>query len=326
MVSLRRHGSSSAARSIAVSVLALFSVVVALATAGAFAGREPLFELLTHFRLQYVLVSALCLVGLLFLRRFATAALALACLLLNCVYVLPFYASGVPTATAGQAGDRIRLMLANVYLANHDYAALLEVVRVERPDMLVLEEVTGPWWRNIGELRRDFPYYNAIPRKGGSGIAFFSKLPLDEVEVLTFDASTQPGMLARVRVGDRRVSVLMLHPPTPVRAAKFRYRNDQFRAAAQIMRSIVGPRVLIGDLNTSPWSPYFEDLVHDSGLRDARRGAGLWTTWPVPLPSFLRIPIDHCLTSDDIHVDAIRTGAYTGSDHRPIVVDVTVRR
>ena len=70
------------------------------------------------------------------------------------------------------------------------------------------------------------------------------------------------------------------------------------------------------------WSPYFAGLVHDSGLRDARMGFGLKTSWPIPLPSFLRLPIDHCLVSKDIHVERFEIGSRTGSDHLPIIIDL----
>ena len=98
------------------------------------------------------------------------------------------------------------------------------------------------------------------------------------------------------------------------------------QGAAELMRETPGPKVLLGDLNVTPWSPYFQDLVEGSGLRDVRVGSGLWTTWPMPLPSFLRIPIDHCLTSDDVAVREFTTVGGTGSDHRAILVDVSVPR
>jgi endonuclease/exonuclease/phosphatase (EEP) superfamily protein YafD len=197
-------------------------------------------------------------------------------------------------------------------------------VRDEHPDVLVLQEVTRPWWAHLESLRAEYPYYNALPRQGGSGIVLFSRLPIDEVEILSFGGSPWPGMFARVRVGGRPVSVLALHPPTPMRPDKFRARNAQFAAAAARLGGTRGPKVVVGDHKTTPWSPYYADLVRDARLSDPRLGAGLWTTWPMPMPAFLRIPIDHCLTSEDVRVEAIRTGGRTGSDHRPLVVDLAV--
>jgi len=313
-------------RSRALAARSLVGLVafVALLTAAAELGRRPYFELATHFRLQYAIAAALAALALAALGKRAVALLALACALANGAYVAPYFGSASPVAMAAGPSARVRLMLANVYLGNSDYDALLSAVRDESPDVLVLQEVTRPWWAHLDALRAEYPYYNAIPRQGGSGIALFSRVPLDEVEILTFGTSPWPGMFARLEVEGRPVSVLTLHPPTPMRRDKFQARNSQFAAAAARLRDTRGPKVLIGDLNTTPWSPYYADLVRDAGLRDPRLGVGLWTTWPMPMPAFLRIPIDHCLTSEDVRVESIHTGGRTGSDHRPLVVDLAV--
>lgn len=157
-------------------------------------------------------------------------------------------------------------------------------------------------------------------------MALFSRYPLDEAKTLTLDASNHVAILARVKVDGTSVSILALHPPTPISPVKFSNRNRQFREAADIMGAIKGPRFLIGDLNTTMWSPYFRDLTRRSGLVDARLGRGLLTSWPMPLPSFLRLPIDHCLVSRDVTVERARIGKRTGSDHLPLIVDVTFSR
>lgn len=155
-------------------------------------------------------------------------------------------------------------------------------------------------------------------------MAVLSRYPFEDAETLTLDSSTHIAIRARVNVAGTPVSVLSLHPPTPVRTDKFNNRNQQFTRAASLLRTTSGPRFLIGDLNTTMWSPYFADLLRESGLRDARRGFGLMPSWPVPLPAFLQLPIDHCLVSNDIVVEGIRTGARTGSDHRPLIVDMKI--
>jgi endonuclease/exonuclease/phosphatase (EEP) superfamily protein YafD len=305
--------------------LAGATATLALLTLAAVAlGRTPVVELATHFRVQYAAAAVVCALGLALLRSRAALAVALACAGVNVVALAPYLRVSGRVVSADAPATRVRLMLSNVYLGNRDYEALVGVVADERPDVLVLEELTGDWWKNVDAVRAAYPYSCALPRPGGSGIAIFSRLPVDEIEILTFGATTQPGMIARLEVAGRPFTVLAMHPPTPMRADKFRARNAQFAEAAERIRAVEGPKVLVGDLNSSPWSPFYQDLVRDSGLHDPRVGAGVLTTWPMPMPSLLRIPIDHCLTSDGVRVASIRAGARTGSDHRPIVVDLDV--
>ena len=62
--------------------------------------------------------------------------------------------------------------------------------------------------------------------------------------------------------------------------------------------------MLMGDLNCTSWSPYFQDMLSESGLRGL--AAGLWRARGagrhLPLP--LRIPIDHCLMTPDVSIKA----------------------
>lgn len=289
-------------------------------------GRLPYFELATHFRLQYACAASLAAAALLAQKRWKSLAVAVLCAAVNWASVAPYLAPVMPTASADVEASHVRIMLANVYMRNQEYATFLEAVREERPDVLVVQEMTRAWLRELAPLRADYPYVNALPNPGGSGMAVFSRLPMTDAEVLSFHGPDyMPGMLVRLSVDGQPLTVLSLHPPTPTRLHRFEKRNAQLAAAASRIRAVDGPRVLVGDLNVTPWSPYFADLVRDSGLEDARLGAGVWTTWPVPMPALLRIPIDHCLTGGGIRVTGIRIGPPVGSDHRPIVVDLAIR-
>lgn len=283
-------------------------------------GRRQYLELTTHFRLQYALAASVCVVLLIAFHSWKLAPLALACAVLNWTFILPYYVA--PRHAAQSGGIRLRLMHANVLGGNRDYAALASVVERERPDVLLLQEFTGAWQESLRGLEAQYPYSKLAPRPGGSGMALFSRHPLEGAEVLALDASAHLALFARVKLEGATLSVLALHPPTPVRADKFANRNLQFERAASIMRETRGPKLLVGDLNVTMWSPYFSDLVSNSGLRNARQGFALIPSWPVPLPTPLQIPIDHCLVSDDLTVETIRTGARTGSDHRPLIVDL----
>ena len=155
-------------------------------------------------------------------------------------------------------------------------------------------------------------------------MSVFSRYAFADVKVLHLDSSTHIAILAHLDIKEKTISLLAMHPTTPITPAKFKNRNLQFREAAALLNSIKGSKVLVGDLNITMWSPYFTTLIRSSGLRDARLGFGLGTSWPMPLPSFLRLPIDHCLVSHDVQVDGFRIGPRIGSDHRPVIVDLSL--
>jgi endonuclease/exonuclease/phosphatase (EEP) superfamily protein YafD len=304
-------------------LIAALVIVVCVLTFISFFGHHVYLELATHFRLQYAVASLACVILLSAFHSWKLLPFAVAALVCNLIYILPYYAAASGNQEKPDA-IRLRLLEANVLGSNKNYAALSQAVLEAHADIVILEELTNEWEKQTEGLLSQFPFHKVAPRPGGSGMALFSRYPVEEVRVLNLDSSTHIAILGKVNIDGTMVSILALHPPTPVRTDKFRNRNRQFNEAAAIFRANRGPGILIGDLNTTMWSPYFTDLVRDSGLRDARLGFGLKPSWPMPLPAILQLPIDHCLVSADVSVAAIGTGRRTGSDHRPLIVDVRI--
>ncbi len=98
-------------------------------------------------------------------------------------------------------------------------------------------------------------------------------------------------------------------------------------AGAAVMREQAGPRICVGDFNTTMWSRYFKDFVEHSGLISVREGFGVLPTWPTFMgPNWMMLPIDHCLVSDDIRVVRASVGGRMGSDHLPLIVELELPR
>ena len=153
--------------------------------------------------------------------------------------------------------------------------------------------------------------------------AMVGGLPLRNGKVVEVGESEVPSIAATIEVGGRNVFLLGTHPLPPASAAYARLRNEQFREIAAQVRRCAMPAIVLGDLNSTPWSPYFKELLRDSGLQNASQGRGLFGSWPAWMP-LMRIPLDHCLASPSIRINNMRLGPGIGSDHLPLVVDVQI--
>jgi len=154
-------------------------------------------------------------------------------------------------------------------------------------------------------------------------VALYARGPMTgRIETL---GSELPNAVAEVAIGDARLRVVLMHPVPPVDADATRSQERQLAAVAERVRGLEEPLVLMGDFNTTPWSRLFARLVARTGLCDSRAGFGVQATFPSDM-AVIRIPIDHVLASCAIGVRARRIGPQVGSDHLPVIVDLTIPR
>jgi endonuclease/exonuclease/phosphatase (EEP) superfamily protein YafD len=280
-----------------------------------------LFELTSHFRLQYLWCAILGGLVLLMVRDWRGVLMALVPLAINAWEVVPWY-FGKPAGSAGVASNApaLKVLLSNVYTDNRNSAAILELIVRENPDVIALQEIDDRWVAELAVLAQTHPHHLTVPRPDNFGIGLWSRHPAQISE--TEPGHTEvPSLLAEFLWHGKAVTLLATHPVPPSGAQGFAQRNTQLEAIAQWARTIAGPCIVIGDLNMSLWSPYHGRFVRDSGLRNARQGFGVLPSWPTFMP-FFKIPIDHCLVSPAVEVRAIRTGPNVGSDHLPLMVEL----
>ena len=215
-------------------------------------------------------------------------------------------------------------MSANVRTSNRNYERFLKAVRAADPDVLLVMEIDEGWLQALEAIRDDYPHGTSAPRPDNFGIGLLSKLPVDEQEIKYVGSAGVPSIQARLKVGDGTVGVVGTHPLPPI-GKNSTLRNEQLSATADLVAGMDGPVIVAGDLNATPWSPFFRRLLDRSGMRDSRRGFGVQATWPSSLGP-AGIPIDHVLVSDEVYVKDRQVGPTFGSDHRPVIVDVIIAR
>lgn len=297
---------------------AIVTVVFSLATLADHLHRY--LELFSHFRLQYFLAAAILAILMFVLRSRRWAAAMLVLTLINAVPVVTWYLS--EAKAPADPNPRFKLLSSNVYGGNGDTAALLDLIRSEQADFVFIQEVTGSHSRELAELNEDYPYSLKIPRDDNFGIAVLSRRPFDTARVVESPPHKYPTLVVEVAIYGNPVTFVTTHPSPPLGDVGTDARNIQLASIAELMNAVQGPRVLIGDLNTSMWAQHYEELVDSTGLVDARQGFGILPSWPTRLP-FAMIPIDHCLVSEELVVKGIRTGPNIGSDHLPLIVELS---
>jgi endonuclease/exonuclease/phosphatase (EEP) superfamily protein YafD len=230
---------------------------------------------------------------------------------------LPFYLK-TPSAHAGS--QIYRVFSSNLRQASTSYGKARHVIQAANPDFLLLIEINHTWLDQLQPVLEGYPYSVKSIQNDNYGIALFSRTPIENGEIKHFGDTGRPTIVAKLHTDQGVMTVIGTHPPPPLDEADFDHRNQQFADLTRFVEQLDGPVLLIGDLNTTSWSPYFQELLQRTGLQDSRIGFGVQPSWPAGQPIFL-VPIDHALVSDEIKVHNRKIGPETGSDHLPILLD-----
>jgi endonuclease/exonuclease/phosphatase family metal-dependent hydrolase len=175
----------------------------------------------------------------------------------------------------------------------------------------------------VGQLRKSFrldgerwggPGHDDRPSVQGTwGLALLSRLPVRDVAVhplgqLRRDAARRVVVEGSVGLDTGDLIVCGTHMSHITHGSHAQYR----RLAAELP-ALTEAAVVAGDMNL--WGPPVS-----SYLRGWRR-AVVGKTWPAHRP---HSQLDHVLTTPPVTVVDARVGEFAGSDHRPVVVTLTV--
>lgn len=298
--------------------------LVCLFTLTGFVGRWSwVFEITSHFRVQYtVLLVGFGLVAI-WQRHRLRAAIFLAFGALNFWLLIPFLFSS-PGLMTTSSTPSVRLLVWNVNSANRNFAELSRLLTEHDPDIVALIEVSPEWQRILHDTMKTFPHQRVEARNDNFGIALFSRIPVESVRIRYLGAASLPSVSAELMWGDRTISLLATHPLPPAGGSAAHSRDEQLQAVAKWTREQSGEVVVTGDLNITPWSPMFAEFLESADLRNSAEGYGVGGTWPAFFPPML-IPIDHFLHTGEVVVTHREVAKANGSDHLPLLVEFGIR-
>lgn len=221
----------------------------------------------------------------------------------------------------------VRIVSANLRYGRADAAAVVRLAH--DADILAVQELTPEKAVQISAAGIDelLPYRVLRAREGPAGVGLWSRYPMapgadyDEFWLGLITAQVRiPGVPGEATV----VTTHMSAPwPEPIRG----WRDDLARFAtvlAELDASANGPVIVAGDLNATPDVLEFRRLLRD-GYRDAaeQARAGLTRTHPADIVIPPVFAVDHILLRGAT-ATSVRTRPVSGSDHRALLVDITL--
>ena len=256
-------------------------------------------------------------------RKYALAIVATAVVVFQILTVVPSIGRPQEISAAAREAPRLRVLSANVRFSNPTKARLARELMRADADVVLLQEVTHGWLDVLDEAGFDgrYRYRVTVPLDNSRGMAVYSRLPL--AGTLIVQPEFAPTISTRVRLGGTNVTLVDVHavgPPEGMAA-----HRASIDVIAELTRTRPRPRVVGGDFNATPYNKTMHQM-YDLGLESAHRlrGRGLAVTWPNGKHLVPPMQLDHVLVDDALVVLDIRELRGSGSDHKPVLVDLAV--
>ncbi len=278
------------------------------------------FRVFQFYIAAMVLVAGLIALAMRY-RKIAAINLAIALVL-----ALPLVRSYFPKSPPTVAGKTIKIYSGNLYASNRQVDLIIASIKAERPDVIVLMEVTN--W-SYALLRKEFgkayPYEHR-PFYNGGGIVL-SRLPFREDAPVVRLGGDHTRVPVVFDIDGREFAMYPVHLLSPGRLSLIAEHREQIREFLEIARNEKRPMMIVGDCNMTPQTPNFAAL-RNVGFRSSYEliGFGMCSTWgPRWWPQLYQLPgvqIDQILLQPPLTAKSHYIGADTGSDHRPIVAEI----
>ncbi len=298
-------------------LVASAAVLLAVATLLAYLGRFSwVLDNLASFRPQ--LTVGLAISGLLLLagRWPKTAAFVGTVTLINLTTLLPLF---IPVSARRGAVD-IRVLSFNLRSDNEEFDRVIEFIRQTKADLVVLHEASLPWEEAIASS--DLGYEMTMTKHRDEIFGSLVLAPPEAtVESFGFRMTDPRAVEIAFPTG---LTVLAIHPLSPSTPRRASLRDQQFAFAADWVAEQPTPVAVVGDFNAGPFSYPYRRLRAATGLQDSIRGYGLENSYPARASPVLRVSIDHLLYSEGIGIMERTLGPAIGSDHFPLVVDLSL--
>lgn len=214
----------------------------------------------------------------------------------------------------------LRVMTANLLNGEGRPDALARLLDEYQPDIFGAQELSA---NQATVIEQRFGFGVAKPSDQNDGNALMATGPI-EVEILPL--RFRSALRARIVFEDESVEIMAIHLANPIDTLRGRLpeRRSQVNTLEPLLER-PGPRIVIGDMNSTPsWPAYrrlrrhLDDPIADFAKLRETKAAKTWAYRPGYKP---RLRIDHVLTVG-FRATAVWTREIQGSDHYALIADL----
>lgn len=270
-----------------------------------------LADLLNSFRFQYVLILFFYLGWSLYKKSIVKVVLASIFIVLNLSYLYPTWKA------IKVSHPDLKIYFSNVLSSNRNHTLIINDILSKKSDIVVLQEVNSAWTESLNVLLKSYPFKIEIPREDNFGLAVYSKIEILKHRIFVSNAEVE-SILFNIKLKERELAILATHPLPPIGLDYWKSRNEQYSEIKEYFDGIKSSKILIGDLNTVPWSSYISNIESENNLKSIN---SFWDTWNTDFPIGLRIRmlitmVSKNMTGEMIVLDEV------GSDHLPVLIKI----
>ena len=202
----------------------------------------------------------------------------------------------------------------NVKENNKRITSVAEAALNSNADIVSMQELKENSLQVIDTLMRTkYPYCLSDLSIKGFGLALYSKFPIDSGQVII--AHEFPMLVGSISINGKEFNFISATTSTPTNEKGFEKQVKQFKFITEYANKINGPLILMGDMNSAPWSNQIETLLKETNLKDSRKD--LSATYPAQSP--VQIPIDYIFHSQQLFCEKFNTLEQTSSNHLGIM-------
>lgn len=294
------------------------SIILIIAYAGSLLARVGwLFDLGSHFIIQYFIGTCILAPTLLLLKKKHLAAITIIIGLASGGEIYSYHLQYFqPAASVHTMENTVSVVQYNRLAARFKHATVTDWLRKNPFDIVILQEANPSLSEAVSQLKDIYPYQLHEPRHHAFGMIILSQHKLDEAEKIKI-GRTFAFKIKFEKYAGLPVTVYALHAMVPIGIMRDIELDSISRYIAQNQEERT---IFMGDWNITPFSPHFTDILETTKL--VHRDTSLYpvVTWPATfiLPIF-QIPIDQILFSPSLTLISKESGPAMGSDHYPLM-------